>query len=502
MTYSYTQISQYLSCPRRYRHRYLDGWQEKDTRAAMLFGRAFEQAIAALFRREDSAAVLFEQWSLSKDMGLTYSGNDTWDRMLQQGVQLLERFAQDERVRIRRPRSTQQIPFNRELGSGNDFVSYVDAIGELDGTPCVLEWKTTSARYPEEPAGISALDPQLVCYSWMTGIDEVAQVVFVRKRLVEVQYLRATISDQQRQEFATLVDDTVRRIESGLFLPHSGIRFPQNPCTTCPFIGLCSTSPTWSKPLSCANPESILVCLTNFFTRYPPMPPKLNRKRALFVLTKIDEILAWERQKEAERDTRFVELGRYLCEVRAGQYWRLENLKSFDEFLAKRFPESRRKAYYLMSIHEHLPPQARRDLKEVGWTKGLELAKIARRDGQHFDCATWLHKARELPKEDFRRAVEKELTGKEKEPSELIYFKVYKSQIPVIEQAIETAALMLGTDKSRGYCLEMICADFLAGAHLDNGDPEILLNSISRYYKFLPGEQQQAFLENLREKAS
>ena len=216
-----------------------------------------------------------------------------------------------------------------------------------------------------------------------------------------------------------------------------------------------------------------MVCLTNLFTKYPPMPPKLNRKRALFVLTKIDEILAWERQKEAERDTRFVDLGRYLCEVRAGQYWRLENLKSFDEFLARRFPESRRKAYYLMSIHEHLPPQARKELKEVGWTKGLELAKLARRDGQHFDCATWLHKAREMPKEDFRREVEKELTGKEEEPSELIYFKVYKSQIPVIEQAIETAARMLGSDQSRGYCLEMICADFLAGASLgptESGD--------------------------------
>src|ERR1039458_4630749 len=70
MTYSYTQISQYLSCPRRYRHRYLDGWQEKDTRAAMLFGRAFEQAVAALFRREDPASVLFEQWSACKVMGL------------------------------------------------------------------------------------------------------------------------------------------------------------------------------------------------------------------------------------------------------------------------------------------------------------------------------------------------------------------------------------------------------------------------------------------------
>ena len=58
------------------------------------------------------------------------------------------------------------------------------------------------------------------------------------------------------------------------------------------------------------------------------MLPKLNKKRALFVLTKIDEILAWEQIKENERDTKFVDLGRYLCEVRAGQYWRLENLKS------------------------------------------------------------------------------------------------------------------------------------------------------------------------------
>ena len=72
---------------------------------------------------------------------------------------------------------------------------------------------------------------------------------------------------------------------------------------------------------------------------------------------------------------KFVELGRYLCEVRAGQYWRLEDLKCFDEFLERRFPGSRRKAYYLMSIHEHLPPQARKQLKELGWAKGLELAR-------------------------------------------------------------------------------------------------------------------------------
>jgi len=231
------------------------------------------------------------------------------------------------------------------------------------------------------------------------------------------------------------------------------------------------------------------------------MPPKLNRERALFVLGKISEILGWEQRKESERDTKFVELGRYLCEVRAGQYWRLENLKCFDEFLERRFPESRRKAYYLMSIHEHLPPQARKQLKEVGWTKALELTKLARRDGQHFDCATWLHKAQQMPKEEFQQEVEKELTGRETEPWEIIYFKLYESQTPIVEKAIETAALMLGTDKSRGYCLEMICADFLAGANLDNGDPSTLLFSMARFFKFLPAEQRQQFLEGLSEKA-
>ena len=194
---------------------------------------------------------------------------------------------------------------------------------------------------------------------------------------------------------------------------------------------------------------------------------ELDHRRAAFVLGKIDEILSWEKTKEQEKDVRFVELGEYLCEVRAKQYWRLEKLKSFDEFLEKRFADSRRKAYYLMTIHEHLTRVSKPQLREMGWTKARELAKVARKDGAEFACAPWVHKAKELPKEQFRREVERHLTGKEMEAWEILYFKVYKSQLTVVEKALETAALMLGTDKSRGYCLEMICADFLAGATLE-----------------------------------
>jgi hypothetical protein len=115
MTYSYTQISQYLSCPRRYKHRYLDGWKEKDTRAAMLFGRAFEQAVAGYFQRQDAAAVLYREWAACRDSGLHYAERDSWDRMLQSGIQLLDRFAQDDRVRIRQPCRNLQVKFNRPL---------------------------------------------------------------------------------------------------------------------------------------------------------------------------------------------------------------------------------------------------------------------------------------------------------------------------------------------------------------------------------------------------
>ena len=103
---------------------------------------------------------------------------------------------------------------------------------------------------------------------------------------------------------------------------------------------------------------------------------------------------------------RFVELGEYLCAVRAKQYWRLEKLNSFDESSEKRFIDSRRKACYLMAIHEHLTRVPKPQLREMGWTKTRKLVKVARKDGAEFVCAPWVHKAKELPKEQFKREVE------------------------------------------------------------------------------------------------
>ncbi len=136
--------------------------------------------------------------------------------------------------------------------------------------------------------------------------------------------------------------------------------------------------------------------------------------------------------------------------------------------------------------------------KQLGWSKATELARVARRDGQQFDSATWLQWAQEMPKEEFKRDVERHITGEETEPWEILYFKVYKSQLAVIEQALETAALMLGTGKSRGYCLEMIAADFLAGASLEPGAEDNLFLALARLIAILPVAQRLQLLEMVR----
>jgi len=173
-------------------------------------------------------------------------------------------------------------------------------------------------------------------------------------------------------------------------------------------------------------------------------------------------------------------------------------VRSFDEFLERKFPESRRKAYYLMAIHEHLTPIRKRELEQIGWTKARELAKVARRERQGFESAPWVQKATTMPREEFKREVDRYLTGKDTEQWEIFCFKAYKSQLPVIEQALETAGLMLGTDKSRGYCLEMICADFLAGVSLEAGNPKGLLPCLIRLVISLPKPQRKQLVEEVR----
>lgn len=220
MNYSYTQVVPFFGVPFRGRQHELEGETPFAARASVWFGRAFERALAALFRQEDPVVALYQSWSLCRQRRLVYSTGDTWDSMLWQGVKLLERFVQDGRIEVPDPNHLQQIPVCRQLSSGNQFVAIIDAIGKLDGVACLLEWKTASTRHSVNAVEMTALDPQLLCYAWVTGIERVVQVVFARSRPVEVQYLQAVINSEIRQQVAIRVEHAISQFESGVVPAH------------------------------------------------------------------------------------------------------------------------------------------------------------------------------------------------------------------------------------------------------------------------------------------
>ena len=107
--------------------------------------------LSVLIFEERTAARLFTEWGAYRDAAFEYKKGETWDRMLHQGVHLLGRFAQDNRIRIAQPQDNLQIKTPAEPSEWNEFVSYIDAIGELDGQRCLIDWKTTTSRYTEGP---------------------------------------------------------------------------------------------------------------------------------------------------------------------------------------------------------------------------------------------------------------------------------------------------------------------------------------------------------------
>ena len=212
----------------------------------------------------------------------------------------------------------------------------------------------------------------------------------------------------------------------------------------------------------------------------------MDKARAQSVLARIDEILRWEQRLDQQKDQKFAELGKHLCEVRDQRYWIL-GYKSFEDFLEAKFPDSRRKAYYLMSIHDNLRQIPTEEIEVLGWSKALELAKVARNQGRGFSSATWLHRAKACTKQELKEEVHKYLTGEDYEPYEMVYFKLFDSQLPIVERALYVASRMAGTERSRGYCLELICADFLSG-RTEESAPEDILLVLHRLVKLLPAE--------------
>ena len=84
-------------------------------------------------------------------------------------------------------------------------------------------------------------------FSLAAALESLKSVDGATELSLNSSFIRTTITDEQRREFGQLAEDTIGRIESAHFLPHSGVRFPQNPCSNCPYVGLCLGNPLMAE---------------------------------------------------------------------------------------------------------------------------------------------------------------------------------------------------------------------------------------------------------------
>src|SRR5208282_485889 len=95
--HSYSGGLEFDHCPWKYYLHRIMGWKEKDNKAALLFGRAIEDAIEfyhAVGGKKDVAEEEFIRlWSMCKDKELTYTKKEVnWDSLMRAGREMMRLY--------------------------------------------------------------------------------------------------------------------------------------------------------------------------------------------------------------------------------------------------------------------------------------------------------------------------------------------------------------------------------------------------------------------------
>jgi hypothetical protein len=155
-----------------------------------------------------------------------------------------------------------------------------------------------------------------------------------------------------------------------------------------------------------------------------------------------------------------------LTEAKKGAYWTTRGYKSEHEYIEKIFPQSRAQYYRLIRIGTNLQFYDRKLIEEMGSSKAEDLTRLH----VHFDGTIpqeWVERAKTDDKNAFRRRIRCYLNKKEKaqnptQEDHFITFRIFGDAIHTVNMALETMAKSVGSEKGLGYCLELVCANYLS----------------------------------------
>lgn len=230
---TYSMLRVYLSCPRKYKYIFVDGWKKVKPNAAMLFGSMVHEALAYWAMTDSDPAEYFSSaWDYRIDPDeVAFSKRESYDSLMKIGVALcnpIPKILKDQGMEI--AEVEKELPYydNKELV----LKGTADAIAIHKGKNVLLDWKTAAAPYKETDV---ELDYQFSIYSMLTGIQDCFYIVMIKRlKEPEIQVLHTSRGPEQWGEALKVLDKSRAAIARG--------EFEKNPsflCKSCDFRGLC-----------------------------------------------------------------------------------------------------------------------------------------------------------------------------------------------------------------------------------------------------------------------
>lgn len=230
---SHSQVNRYLLCPEQYRLYYIEGMRLKVPKASLVFGQVLHQSLAFFFKRKDDPVKTFaDTWSILKDMNLTYSQRESWEKLRDSGQGLLEKFLKEEFPRLGEVQGSEKR-FELTITSLDmPFVGIIDLVAALDEKKTVVDFKTGSSAYEEHEV---VLADQLSAYKLAEpDAEEVAFCVFIKTKTPKIEWYRTTRTGEQLTRYLAKVGYVAREISAGNFYQRSG-----KWCSYCDFLPVC-----------------------------------------------------------------------------------------------------------------------------------------------------------------------------------------------------------------------------------------------------------------------
>ncbi len=230
---SYSRINRYLTCPEQYRLYYLEKLRPKVESAGLVFGARIHLALADLFRSGVDPVETFQKdWESLKEVELHYNKRESWEKLKETGVRLLEQFLKAEAPKIRQIESVEKKFELRITLLELPFVGIADLVAQVNGLKTVVDFKTSGSDYEDHEV---ILSDQLTAY-WLADPEaqKVALCVLVKTKEPKIEWHFAERDAERLAEYLAKVQIISEDIHTGKYYKRPGKH-----CSYCDFLPVC-----------------------------------------------------------------------------------------------------------------------------------------------------------------------------------------------------------------------------------------------------------------------